>query len=142
MLESIQKLYDEITLNLREFLKDNSTYNPTVYQDTPKEKEFPIVIIKLLPYTVDYTTKKYTDEMYHYGLEINIYSVQKENIARQTIANEITDHIERFFHEVYRMSVQVSKNAPNEDTNVTRNIVQATCLIDTKYKDKLVIYPS
>ena len=40
------------------------------------------------------------------------------------------------------MNVKVSKNVQNEDTSVARDVVQATCILDTKYKDKLVIYPS
>ena len=141
MLEQVQKLYDEITENLEIYLKEHSEYKPDVYQDIPEEKTFPVVIVKLLPYTVEYTTKKYTDELYNYGLEINVFSIKQGNIAKQTIADEITNYVETFFNKEYRMTLTVSKNAPNEDIDVYRNIVQATCILDTKYKDKIVIYP-
>lgn len=141
MLEQVQKLYDEITENLEIYLKEHSEYKPDVYQDIPEEKTFPVVIVKLLPYTVEYTTKKYTDELYNYGLEINVFSIKQGNIAKQTIADEITNYVETFFNKEYRMTLTVSKNAPNEDVDVYRNIVQATCILDTKYKDKIVIYP-
>ncbi len=141
MLEQVQKLYDEITENLKIYLQEHSEYKPDVYQDIPEEKTFPVVIVKLLPYTVEYTTKKYTDELYNYGLEINVFSIKQGNIAKQTIADEITNYVETFFNKEYRMTLTVSKNAPNEDVDVYRNIVQATCILDTKYKDKIVIYP-
>ena len=141
MLEQVQKLYDEITENLGIYLKEHSEYKPDVYQDIPEEKTFPIVIVKLLPYTVEYTTKKYTDELYNYGLEVNIFAIKQGNVAKQTIADEIANFVEAFFSKEYRMTLTVSKNAPNEDIDVYRNIVQATCILDTKYKDKIVIYP-
>lgn len=142
MLEQVQKLYDEIYMNLKEYLQKKSVYRPEVFKDAPQIKKFPIVIIKLLPYTVEYTTKKYTDEIYHYGLETNIYAMQLNDTAKQTIANEISNHIEHFFKEEYRMTTKVSKNVPNEDESVARDIVQSMCLLDTKYKNKLVIYPA
>lgn len=142
MVEKVQKLYNEITENLNLYLKEHSVYNPDVYQDTPEDKQFPIVIVNLLPYTVEYTTKKYTDELYNYGLEIIVYTMPKGEIARQTIADEITDYIEKFFHDEYRMTVKISKNVANADTSVYRNVIRATCILDTKYRDKLVIYPS
>lgn len=142
MIEKIQALYDEIYEALKEYLEAHSIYQPTVKKDIPEEKIFPLVIVKLLPYTDDYTTLKYTDKTYDYGLEINIYAMQQGNIAKQSITNEISNHVETFFNTVYRMNVKVSKNVLNEDTSVARDIVQATCILDTKYKDKLMIYPS
>lgn len=142
MIEQVQSFYDDVYQQLKQYLKTNSIYKPEVLKDSPEEKIFPLVIIKLLPYTDEYTTLKYTDIRYEYGFEINVYAMQQGTTARQSITNEISNHVEVFFKTVYRMNVKVSKNVPNEDTSVARDVVQATCILDTKYKDKLVIYPS
>ena len=102
---------------------------------------FPKVIIKELPRTSKYTTLVYTDELYNYGLEINVYAIQNGNLASATIGDEIARWVEKFFKEIYRMTVKVSRDVPNSDTSVYRNLIQVRCLIDTKYRDKLVLLP-
>ena len=142
MIEKVQNLYDEVYENLKKFLQENSIYKPAVYKSSPEEKAFPLVIIKLLPYTNEYSNLKYTDILYDYGFEINVFAIQSGDVAKQSITSEISNHIENFFNNIYRMNVKVSKDVANEDTSVARDIIQSTCTIDTKYKDKLVIYPS
>ena len=141
MLESIQKLYDSFFKEIKEYLVNNSIYSPYIFKREPEEKLFPIVIVNELPRTFEYTTLKYTDEIHTFALEINIYAMQKSNVSAITIANELTSLIEKYFYEKYKVKIKVSKNVSNIDTSVIRNIVQINCHIDTKYKDKLIIYP-
>lgn len=139
MNEQIQQLHNKFTLELKEYLDKNSIYSPLTIKTEVESKEFPKVVVKELPRNSSYTTLKYTDERYFYGLEINVYAIQKNNVSKTAIAEEITNLIETFFRDVYRMNVKVSKDVPNTDTSVFRSIVQVTCVIDTKYKDKLII---
>lgn len=141
MLEEVQGLYDEIYQELKNYLLENSIYEPHVYKKEAENKLFPKVVFKELPRNSVYTTLKYTDELYTYGLEINIYAIQDGNLAGATIANELAKWVEKFFKDVYRMTVNVSKDVPNKDTSVYRNLIQVRCLIDTKYGDKLIILP-
>ena len=93
MIEQVQSFYDDVYQQLKQYLKTNSIYKPEVLKDSPEEKIFPLVIIKLLPYTDEYTTLKYTDIRYEYGFEINVYAIQQGTVARQSITNEISNHV-------------------------------------------------
>ncbi|MCI9585264.1 MAG: hypothetical protein HFH45_01350 [Bacilli bacterium] len=141
MIDGIQGLYDKIYQELKTYLLGTSIYEPSIYKKEVENKKFPKVIVKQLPRDSYFTTLKYGDEIFNFGLEINVYAIQDGDLASATIADEITRHIETFFKDVYRMSVNVSLDIPNADTSVYRNLVQSRCKVDTKFKDKLVIYP-
>lgn len=138
----VQGLYDKIYQELKQYLDDNSIYTPYVYKREAENTNFPKVIVKELPRDSYFTTLKYGDEKYNFGLEINVYALPDGDIPSATISTEISNHIETFFKEQYRMSVNVSHDVPNIDTSVYRDLIQAKCIVDTKYEDKLVIYPS
>lgn len=142
MIENIQLLYDDFFKKIKAYLLENSIYSPSIFKKEPEEKIFPIVIVNELPRTFEYTTLKYTDEIHTFAMEINIYSMQKGNVSAMTIADELTNLIEKYFYENYKVKIKVSKNVSNIDTAVIRNIIQISCNIDTKYKNKLIIYPS
>ena len=141
MLEAIQKLYDDFFKNIKSYLEENSKYSPYIFKKEPEEKLFPIVIVKELSRNFRYTTLKHTDLLYYYSLEINVYAMQKEGISAMTIADEITNLIEKYFYDNYKMRIRVSKNISNIDKSVIRNLIQINCKIDTKYKSKLVLCP-
>ncbi len=141
-MDNIEKIYDKIAMELEEYLQENSIYKPYFYKVDFETKEFPRVVFKELPREIRYTTLSYTEEQYIYGFEINVYSISNRMVSSATTANEISSHIEKFFKDKYRMNITVSRNVPNEDTDVYRNLIQANCIIDTKFKDRLVIYPS
>lgn len=141
MVESIQNIYDTIYRELKDYLNQNSQYIPNVYKKEPNEKKFPVVIVKELSDDSIYTTLKYTDEIYYMDLEINIYAIQYNEVASMTIANEITNLIERFFKDNYKVKIKVSRDVANIDNTVYRNIATVTFKIETKYKDKLIISP-
>lgn len=141
MNEIIQQLYDKFCQEITIYLNEHSIYSPVLYKKEVENKIFPKVIAKELPRTSEYDDLKYSAEKYYYGIEFNVYAIQNGDIANSTIADEIANHIETFFKEFYHMTVKVSKNVANVDKSVYRNIIQATCVIDTKYKDKLLIYP-
>lgn len=141
MIDSIQKIYDDIFYKLKEYLENNSSYNPYVKKREPNDKLFPLVVIKELYETSKYTTLSYGDEIYNMDLEINIYAIQNGKIANVTIANEITFLIEKFFKENYKVNIKISLDVANIDTTVMRNLITVSFKIETKYKDKLVISP-
>lgn len=141
MLESINNIYETIFEELKNYLQDNSLYNPYVYKKEPNNKLFPVVVVKELFNESNYTTLKYTDEIYYIDLEINIYAIQYNEVSNMTICNELTYLIEKFFKDNYKVKVNVSKDVANLDTSVYRNIVNVYFKVETKYKDKLIISP-
>ena len=141
MIKSIQNITFTIYKELKAYLKENSEYAVTVDTREPNKKRFPIVIVSELSDDSIYTTLKYTDEIYYIDLEINTYAVQDGNIPNKTIADETTNLIEQFFKDNYRVSLRTTRDVPNLDTNVYRNLTTVRFKVETKYKDKLVISP-
>ncbi len=141
MLKDIQKLYDVIFKDLKEYLLTNSKYSPYVFQNEPEDKLFPLVVMKQREIYGDYTTLNYTDYIYPMNFNINIYAIQYNNISNITVSNELCDLIETFFNSNYRMKVKTDRNVENIDMNVHRALIKVSCQIDTKFKDKLIIYP-
>ena len=141
MLKEIQQFYDFIFTDLKEYISSNSEYKPYIFKKEPEEKLFPLVTIKELSRNGSHTTLKYTDYRYVFALEINVYSLSEKGIAGKTICKEVSDLIERYFTEKYRMNVTVNPNATNIDGSVDRTLIHVDCTLDTKYKDRLIIYP-
>lgn len=141
MLESIQSIYDSLFKELKIYLNNNSKYTPYVGKKEPNEKKFPIVIFKNISRDSIYTTLKYTDEIYYMDLEINVYAIQYNGTSNMTIANEITNLIEQFFKDKYKVKVKINEDVANIDSNVYRNLISVSFKVETKYKDKLIISP-
>lgn len=141
MLNEIQQFYNQVFHDLKKYILSNSKYNPYVLKKEPEDKLFPLVIVKEKPRNGQFTTLKYTEYKYSFSLEINVYALNKELIAGETICKEISDLIERYFYEKYRMNVVVNPNALNLDSSVSRTLINVSCILDTKYQDKLIIYP-
>lgn len=141
MIDNLVNIYEDMYIGLKEYLKENSKYSPSVYKKEPNAKVFPVVIMKLNSLTDDYSTLKYTDRVYNIDIEINIYAVQKNSISEMTICNEITNLIYTYFMDNYQLRVNILRNVPNIDSSVYRNQMTVTFKVDTRWKGKLVISP-
>lgn len=133
--------------NMKTYVENNSIYSPHITKTMPQEsKVFPIVPTKLLPVTNEYNNLSYSEETYKFGIEIDIYSQDISNednqISKRTVCNEITHHIVDYFKKNYRVTIQVELDVVNVDSTVHRNNIKITGKLDTRYKDRLVIYPN
>lgn len=144
----MEELFEKtIFPNMKEYVENNSLYNPTVTKKMPQtSKIFPIVPTKLLPVTNQYNNLSYSEETYTFGIEINVYAEDKtfngEKVSKRSICNEITEHIVNYFKTNFRVTIKTELDAPNIDSNIHRNYIKVTGKLDTKYgSDKLVIYP-
>lgn len=133
--------------NLKEYVELNSIYKPKVLKNTPLDsKIFPIVPIKLLPIEKQYNNLNYGEEIYTFGIEINIYAQDQINginkLSKKTICDEVTNVILNYLEVTYHMNLKVEYDVPNIDENIHRNYIRATGILDTKYGlENLVIYP-
>jgi hypothetical protein len=141
MLGEVTKFYDLVFSELKEYLINNSVYKPYIFKSEPKDKLFPVVVVENITKKKEYTTLKYSEPKYSFALNINVYAIDTKNIASQVICDELSNLIENFFTEEYRMSININPNSPNIDENVKRTIINVSCTLDTKFKDKLIIYP-
>lgn len=132
---------------VKEFVEKNSKYSAFVTKNkTQESKIFPIVTMKLLPTENQYNNLSYGEQTYTFGIDINIYSIDKSldnvKISKRTICNEITKIIVNFFETNYHVTIKIELDLLNIDSNVHRNNIRVTGKLDTKYGlDKLVIYP-
>ena len=91
MLESINNIYETIFEELKTYLQDNSLYNPYVYKKEPNNKLFPVVVVKELFNESNYTTLKYTDEIYYIDpYEKNRY-IKLDCIFQQTHEEKLAE---------------------------------------------------
>lgn len=141
MLDQVQLFYDEVFDNLKKYIIENSKNNPYVFKEEPKDSLFPLVVVKNTSRNNTYTTLNYSDETYTFALQINIYSISTEGKAGRSICTELSNIIEKFFKEEMRMQLNINPTASNLDESVDRTIINATCTINTKYKDKIVYSP-
>lgn len=141
MLGEIEEFYGLVFGELKNYLITNSMYKPYVFKSEPKDKLFPVIVVENITKKKEYTTLKYSEPKYSFALEINIYAIDNKNIAAQVICDELSNLIDKFFTEEYRMNISVNPNSPNIDENVKRTIINVNCTLDTKFKDKLIIYP-
>lgn len=135
---------DKIFPELKQYVEEESIYNPTVTKAMPQQsKIFPIVPVKLLPVTNKYNNLSYGEETYTFGIKVEIYATASGKTSKRTICNEVTEQVVNYFKTNYHVTIKTELDAINADSNVHRNIVNITGILDTKYGlDNLVIYPN
>ena len=160
----VESVFDEtIYPSLKEYIEANNEYSAKVVRTSSQDsKVFPIVSIKLLPITNRYNNLSYGEETYSFGIEIDIYAIDttieettagatendepvvtKKKVSKKTVCDDICSMIESYIKDTYHFTVKVTRDAPNIDTNVHRNLIRLSGVLDTKYgNDNLVIYPT
>lgn len=144
----VENLFDtKFYLEQKQYVETKSIYKPHVTKsNTQESKTFPIVPTKLLPVENQYGNLSYGEERYSFGIEVNVYAqdmtIDGKKVSKRTICNEIMGHVIDYYKTNYRVTVKTQLDAPNVDSNVHRNIIRITGVLDTKYGlDNLVIYP-
>lgn len=114
------EVYDEIYEYAKTYLTEKSIYSPKVLKDTPPDKKFPLVIIKEIRDDLYSENLDKTDQRFNIGYEIEIFTVDKPNISKQAITNELKKLMNNVFDEHYGMNRVSNKEIPNIDTDVYR----------------------
>ena len=117
---AMPNVYDEIFQYLKKYISENSNYSPKVLKDTPPSKYFTLVIVKEIRDDLYSENLDKTDQRFNIGYEIEIYSMDKNKIAKQLIADEIKKLINDVFDEHYGMNRKSNKQLDNADTDVYR----------------------
>ena len=113
-------VYDEIFKYAQKYIKENSKYSPKVLKDTPPDKNFPLIIIKQIRDDLYVENLDKTDQRFNIGYEIEIYSTNKGNIAKQVITSELIKLVNDVFDEHYGMNRKANRDVPNADMDVYR----------------------
>lgn len=123
-------VYDEMFQYAKAYIKEKSIYSPTILKDTPPNKKFPLITIKSVRDDLYGENLDKTDQRFYIGYEIEIYSINQESIAKQTIANELMKLVNDVFDEHYGMNRKINKETPNADADVYRWHMEFEAKID------------
>lgn len=136
------EVYDEIFNAFKNYVEENSEYNPRIVKyNTNTSTYFPIItcILSDNKDTNDCTIDKieYYEEFY---FTIDIYTKDKKNgnnvvIASQIINDELSRLTMEFFGGKLNMKKTQNKPTPNLDTSILRKTIQYQCLIGNVRKN-------
>lgn len=124
-------VYDEIFDYADTYIKEKSVYSPKILTSAPQEtKVFPLVVIQESnnPLVDEDLTKR--DQQYQIEYEIEIYAIDKGNIAKQVIIQELKKLVNDVFDAHYGMDRRVCKPSPNADRDVDRLYMRYNAIID------------
>lgn len=132
---------------LKEYIITNSVYSPSVTKVyTEQSKVFPIVTVSLSRVINNYGNLSYSEENYPFRIDINVYAndktINNSKTSKITIADEISDLVETYFKNNYRVTVNRQDDLENIDGTIRRNFIRISGVLDTKYgENNYVIYP-
>lgn len=142
------KIFKEIIYpELKQYLVDNSEYSPCVTRVyTEQSKVFPLVTVNLSRVINNYGNLSYSEENYPFRIDVNVYandkSVNNKKISKITIADEISDLVETYFKNNYKITINRQDDLDNIDGSIRRNFIRINGILDTKFgEDNYMIYP-
>lgn len=125
------EVYDEIFDYAEKYIKDNSEYAPIILVNPPEEtKVFPLIIITEINNTLADETLKKSEAQYRLEYEIEIYAIDKSNIPKEIIIQELKKLVNDVFDTHYGMNRRACIPTPNADRNVNRLYMRYSALID------------
>ena len=133
---------------LKEYVESNSIYSPLVTKVyTEQSKVFPIVVVQLVRERQVFNTLTWGEKTYPFRIDINVYSndkpINNTKVSKITITDEISDLIETYFNENYKVSISRHDDIANIDGSIRRNLIEIEGILDTKWGEEgLTIYPS
>lgn len=126
-------IYDEIFNYAKEYIETNSSYKPIVLEDTPQQEGiFPLIIVKHYDDNLVDENLDKTDQRFKINYEIEIYSIDTEEIPKQEIRKELIKLVNDVFDEHYGFTRKGNDNIPNIDLNVDRQQMKYSGKLDEK----------
>lgn len=132
----MQDKYDLIFKEFKEFIQENSQYNPIVVKyNTNASPQFPLITCMLSNNTdTEHCTNDKIEYYEAFYFTIDIYTKNKTqgaNIvtASQVINEELSRLTMEFFGGKLNMKKTLNKPTPNLDTEILRKTIQYQCLI-------------
>ena len=127
---AMPNVYDQIFQYAKKCIKERSKYFPKVLKDTPPDKTFPLIIIREIRDDLYDENLDKTDQRFKIGYEIEIYTINKGQVAKQEIANELVNLINDVFDVHYGLRRTFNQQTPNVDSDVYRHNMRFEGKID------------
>lgn len=124
-------VYNEIFDYADNYIKENSEYLPVVLPSAPQEtKRFPLVVIQESDNPLEDEDLEKNDQQYQIEYEIEIYAIDKGNIPKQVIIQELKKLVNDIFDSHYGMYRRACYPSPNVDRDVDRLYMRYNAIID------------
>ena len=123
-------VYDQIFQYTKKYIKEKSKYSPKVLKDTPPDKTFPLIIIREIRDDLYDENLDKTDQRFNIGYEIEIYTMNKGQVAKQEIANELVNLVNDVFDVHYGLRRTFNQQIPNADSDVYSHDMRFEAKID------------
>ena len=136
MINRLPNVYDEIFQYAKKYIKEKSKYSPKVLKDTPPDKTFPLIIIREIRDDLYDENLDKTDQRFNIGYEIEIYTINKGQVAKQEVASELVNLINDVFDVHYGLRRTFNQQIPNVDTDVYRHNMR----FEGKVDENKIIY--
>ena len=133
---AMPNVYDPIFQYGKKYIIEKSKYSPKVLKDTPPDKTFPLIIIREIRDDLYDENLDKTDQRFNIGYEIEIYTINKGQIAKQEIANELINLINDVFDIHYGLRRTLNQQIPNVDNDVYRHNMR----FEGKVDENKIIY--
>ena len=133
---AMPNVYDQIYQYAKKDIKEKSKYSPKILKDTPPDKTFPLIIIREIGDDLYDENLDKTDQRFNIVYEIEIYTINKGQVAKQEIANELIKLVNDVFDVHYGLRRTFNQQIPNVDTDVYRHNVR----FEGKVDENKIIY--
>lgn len=131
------EVYDQIYEYSEKYIKENSKYSPEVVETPPEQtKIFPLVVISEVDNTLEDEDLTKGGQQFKLEYDIEIYAIDKGNIPRQVIIQELKKLVNDVFDNHFGMYRRACIPTPNADRNVNKLYMRYNALID----EEKVIY--
>lgn len=125
------EVYDEIFEYAEKHIKEKSIYFPKVLKIAPEEtKVFPLVVIKESDNILEDENLTKGDQKFKLEYEIEIFTIDKGNIPKQVIIQELKRLVNEVFDDHYGMNRRACVPTPNADRNVDKLYMRYNAVID------------
>lgn len=124
-------VYDEIFDYAENYIKENSMYSPQILTSSPQETQrFPLIVIQESANPLEDEDLEKNDQQYYIEYEIEIYAIDKGNIPKQEIIQELKKLVNDVFDSHYGMYRRICNPNPNIDRDVDRLYMRYSAIID------------
>ena len=124
-------VYDEIFDYAENYIKENSVYSPKVLVAPPEETNtFPLVVIQESDSSLEDEDLTKGDQQHQIEYEIEIYAIDKGNVPKQVIIQELKKLVNDVFDVHYGMYRRACIPTPNVDRDVDRLYMRYNAIID------------
>lgn len=113
-------VYDQIFQYGKKYIQEKSKYSPDIFKDIPEDKSFPLIVIREINNSLWNENLNKTDQRFNIGYEIEIYTMNKGQVVKQEIANELINLVNDVFDVHYGLRRTLSQQVPNIDIDVYR----------------------